>query len=463
MVPSIVRCIVFPAHESLLGRPTLSILRSLAQDAPGSEAGVSAYQQERAAALFEHAREHVPYWQQRRGETGSHRVLTRSDIRTQLESMRWTGAPGKLIRHTSSGTTDDNLNFYQDRQRQAWARALRLRALARLGIEPGEKQLHFWPHFASGGTLSVAKDVARFVRDRLTNDVVFDLRPMTASRMDEALALLERYRPALVIGYPSWLFALAQHRLRSHRRRGRAAPHFVLTTGELLYEFQRQSIESAFGARVVEEYGSQEVGLIASQDVEGQWRVNWEHVALEVLRDGRAAQPGELGEIVATNLHSFVMPFIRYATGDIVAAPAAATVPDRPSLTTLPRLEGRASDMLVDADGRPRPNRDLVETLARETKATEFSLHQTAPDRILCSTIREGGWIGQQGRVTELLRSALGETVQVDWEVGSAFEPLRSGKRRYVSSPVALALLAHDRVSDASLARAWPQRVFHER
>jgi phenylacetate-CoA ligase len=465
MWPPIVRNLLLPAHESLLRRPTFAVLGSIAADSDESSADVAGYQSERMAALVAHARKAVPYWRDRESGAGDgsdqsvQPVLTRARIRRHRELMRWPEAPGKLIIHSSSGTTDDNLIFYLDRRRQAWSCALRMRALQRLGIDPGEKQLHFWPQFGSGGPLGSLKDALRAARDRLTNDPAFDLRPLTAARLDEGLAHLDRYRPAVIVGYPSWLFALAEHRLRSSSRRRIAVPRFVLSTGELLYEFQRQAIESAFGARVVEEYGSQDVGLIASEDYAGTWQVNWEHVVVEALRDGRPAQAGETGEVIVTNLHSHVMPFIRYATGDVVTMPADSEPQRTPGMTVLPRIEGRTSDLLVTMEGRTLSNRDVVDMLVRETSITEFSLHQTAADRVLCMTTRERGCVGQEGRVTELLRAMLGQSLHVDWMVGSAFRPLKSGKRRYVCSPVAQALLAHDRESGMFLSRAWPQRV----
>ncbi len=472
MWPLLVRNILFPAHEALLRRPTLPILRQLAAETARSDDYIMRYQAQQIAALVQHARAAVPYWRDksRLGNpppTSGHPlpqntlpILTRAEIHLHREAMRWPDAPGKLIRHTSSGTTDDNLIFYLDRQRQAWDRALRIRALARLGVQVGEKQLHFWPKFDAGGSLGFLKDTARLVRDRLFNEPVFELRPLTSERMDAALAFLDKYRPGIIVGYPSWLFALAQRRLLNSRG-GHATlmPRYILSTGELLYDFQRQAIESAFGARVVEEYGLHDVGLIASEDAAGSWVVNWQHIVVEVLRDGRPARPGEMGEIVVTNLHSHVMPFIRYATGDIVTVPSAAGAIAPAGPPTLMRIEGRASDVLVTTDGRLHSNRELVDALVRDTGVTEFSLHQTAPDRILCMTIRDGGWIGQEGRVTELLRSMLGRSLQVSWKIGGAFRPLKSSKRRYVCSPVAQTLLAHDRESGMFLSRAWPQRV----
>jgi phenylacetate-coenzyme A ligase PaaK-like adenylate-forming protein len=164
-----------------------------------------------------------------------------------------------------------------------------------------------------------------------------------------------------------------------------------------------------------------------------------------------------MGEIVVTNLHSHVMPFIRYATADVVVA--EGTDPSGAVTRYMRRIEGRASDVLVDTAGRLQPNRDVVDGLVNETGATEFSLYQTTADRILCMTLHDGGFVGQEAKVAHFLRGMLGERLKVDWKVGSTFRLLKSGKRRYICSPVAHALLAHDRDSGMSLSRAWPQLV----
>jgi phenylacetate-CoA ligase len=80
-----------------------------------------------------------------------------------------------------------------------------------------------------------------------------------------------------------------------------------------------------------------------------------ENLVVEVVvrEDGRErpAAPGEVGEVVVTDLHNLGMPFIRYANGDLAVAG-----PDRPSACgrahqRLASVEGRVTETLRDADG----------------------------------------------------------------------------------------------------------------
>jgi phenylacetate-CoA ligase len=68
-----------------------------------------------------------------------------------------------------------------------------------------------------------------------------------------------------------------------------------------------------------------------------------------VLRDGVPAAPGESGEVVVTGLDNPVMPFLRYATGDIATV---AAVSPRGTVVALRSIEGRTDDRLLHRDGR---------------------------------------------------------------------------------------------------------------
>jgi len=107
----------------------------------------------------------------------------------------------------------------------------------------------------------------------------------------------------------------------------------------------RSLIETAWGARVFDHYGLTEVGPVAfeSRDTPGRLRVLTDQFIVECLKPDtdRDVPPGEVGELVVTNLGRLGSPLIRYRTGDLVklTETAAGTYLDGGVL-------GRADDMI---------------------------------------------------------------------------------------------------------------------
>ena len=91
----------------------------------------------------------------------------------------------------------------------------------------------------------------------------------------------------------------------------------------------------------------------------GRRHVSDDVVILEVLANGRPAQIGERGEVVATALHSFNMPFIRYRLGDIVTRGKTACNCGR-SCSTIESVQGRMNDFFPTADGGTASEYDVI-------------------------------------------------------------------------------------------------------
>lgn len=110
----------------------------------------------------------------------------------------------------------------------------------------------------------------------------------------------------------------------------------------------RAAIESAWGAAVTDHYGLTETGPVAVEfrDAPGGLSVLPDHV-IEVIDPATTEPvgPGEVGELVVTNLRRIGSPAIRYRTGDLVQ------LDPEPGPNGWPRLLGgilgRADDMLV--------------------------------------------------------------------------------------------------------------------
>jgi phenylacetate-CoA ligase len=165
----------------------------------------------------------------------------------------------------------------------------------------------------------------------------------------EQADLLERFRPGSLIVLPGNLAALTDE----FRRRGRKLPGLahIRALGETLTPFVREAAREWFGARVEDNYSSQEVGNIAIECPDsGLYHVMAETVRVEVVDDaGRACPEGEIGRVLVTDLTNFATPLIRYEIGDY--AEVGPPCPCGRGLPTLRRIVGRERNLVVKPDG----------------------------------------------------------------------------------------------------------------
>lgn len=115
----------------------------------------------------------------------------------------------------------------------------------------------------------------------------------------------------------------------------------------------RQRIEQAWpNAKVIDHHGMTEIGPVSYQNPD---RADVLHIIessyyAEVIdpATGKAAPPGETGELVLTTLGRAGSPLLRYSTGDLVK-PSVEPIPalGRADLALLGGILGRADDMVV--------------------------------------------------------------------------------------------------------------------
>ena len=136
-----------------------------------------------------------------------------------------------------------------------------------------------------------------------------------ASAVAEQAEWLEREKPAYLAALPSTLAALARH----FRDAGKGLPGLKgvrSLSGEVGPEL-RALCRDAWGVPLTAFVRVEEVGMVALQCPQHEhYHVQSEGLILEVLGEGgRACGPGETGSLVATTLHNFAMPLLRYELG----------------------------------------------------------------------------------------------------------------------------------------------------
>ena len=93
------------------------------------------------------------------------------------------------------------------------------------------------------------------------------------------------------------------------------------SSSQVLPDQSRRMIEETFGCGVFDKYGSREFSGIAYEcDFHSGHHVMDESYIVEILKNGEPARPGEIGEVVITDLNNFCLPYIRYRIGDLAVA-----------------------------------------------------------------------------------------------------------------------------------------------
>jgi phenylacetate-CoA ligase len=100
----------------------------------------------------------------------------------------------------------------------------------------------------------------------------------------------------------------------------------------------RRVVERTFGIPVQQNYGLNEIGIVASRCPEaGRFHVHTEHCVVEIVDDqGRPCGPGQFGKILVTALSNPAMPLLRYDADDL----AEVTDGPCPCGRTLPSFGG---------------------------------------------------------------------------------------------------------------------------
>ena len=244
-------------------------------------------------------------------------------------------------------------------------------------------------------------------------------------------------RPALLEGYVGSMLQFADFL----EAEGLRLPPLtaVATTAAPLTTSVRRRLESFFDAPVYDEYRCSEFGWVAGECGRRDGLHLFADVRLvEVVDDrGRPVAPGEVGDLVVTDLTNRVFPLIRYRIGDrgaMVEAPCPCGV----TLPLIRQPEGRSTDILRLPSGRSIGHRLMAMFSSHPESVRLFQIHQRADHSIVVRVVPGAGpdsALRIEAAVEEL-RRRIGHEVRVTTEYVDRL-PFTGGKIKYVVSDVA--------------------------
>jgi phenylacetate-CoA ligase len=271
--------------------------------------------------------------------------ITKSDLQNLSLKLAGNSVRGRLTKKTTSGSTGQPVTVWKTPDAMAQDRAANWRGYGWAGVQIGDRQGRFW------GVPITEKDRIRAkIIDFITNRRRYSAFSFTDKDMEEYTARLNHFKPRYLYGYVSMLAAYAEF-LKSTEKRLNFELSAVICTSEVLTSYHRQLFQDVFGARVYNEYGCGEFGTIAHECEKGSMHINAENMIVEILNGDAPCAPGELGEVVITELNNMAMPLIRYRVGDFASLSAGDCECGR-SLPVLGNVVGRAYDMVYNREGK---------------------------------------------------------------------------------------------------------------
>jgi phenylacetate-CoA ligase len=139
---------------------------------------------------------------------------------------------------------------------------------------------------------------------------------MGTENMRQYAKVINSFKPKFIRGYASSLNFFSS--FVDHEKIEINAPLAIFTTAEKLMPHMRKNIENVFGHEVYDTYGMNDGGVSAFECSEHNGlHIDNERSIMEVVDNNNLQLESGIGGILATTLHNYAMPFIRYDTGDL--------------------------------------------------------------------------------------------------------------------------------------------------
>jgi len=328
----------------------------------------------------------------------------------------------KLVKRFTSGTTGKPLTVYcrSEDLRRNYSFFIRTRSWC--GIKIGDRRATFYGRVI----LPQQQEKKPFWRyDASENNLLFSSYNMSDETLASYCDRLCSFKPAEVRGYPSSLYTVAGYMIKKGYTP--FMPKGIFTTAETLFDYQREAIETAFGGRVYDQYGSTEMANFVTQCEYGTYHAHPEYGVIEILKEGKKVLPGEEGEVVCTGFVNETMPLLRYRLGDSAVASDMKCRCGR-NFPVIEKILGRCDDLIRTADGRRIGRVDPVFKGIKGIR--ECQIIQERNDLLILNVITDENFNNDE---KEMLRKQVAERVgeSMNIEIRNVDDIPRDGRGKF--------------------------------
>jgi phenylacetate-CoA ligase len=275
-------------------------------------------------------------------------IMTKRNLQQPLNKRLSEGFKAKNVYvNKTSGSSGDPFIFAKDKFCHAltWANFIDRYGWYNIDFK-SSKQARFY-----GIPLHVKGYYKERFKDVLSNRFRFSAFDLSTSEFEKNLLKFKSTKFEYINGYTSAIVQFAKFLKQKKIVLKTICPtlKICIVTSEMLFETDRQTLETQLGIPIINEYGAAELGLIAFQNTNNSWQISTEDLYIEILDEFDNILPlGNEGRVVITSLYNKAHPFIRYDIGDIGSLSKESTLRN----PILDKLTGRTNDIILLPSGK---------------------------------------------------------------------------------------------------------------
>lgn len=434
---------IYPVYSikngPLYGFNVISLLKQLTRTQWFSRDELIAYQNDKLKKLIRHVYLYVPYYREimlnnnlrpeditRTEDLKYFPLLTKNIIRDNYPKMMSDDIKKRRINKASTGgTTGEPISFYREYNTLKWVEAAFLRGLSWTGYRLGDSLINFthdnWPSCLGKLRLKLinAYTFPGFFKE---NEIV------------DYFNAIQKVQPVFIKGSASYLYRISSIWQKNNLNNLKVLG--VLSTSEMLYDYQKNYLENMFDCKVYDYYGCNEVPSLAYECEYGNKHITGERTVIETVTSKGENVCEVPGQIVLTDLDNYAMPFIRYVIGDIGTITNDKCKCGR-GLNILKKIEGRNQDMLRTLDGNHVPAIFFPNRFHNLVGIKQYQIIQNDLRNITLKIIRNQKFSQKEvDEMKRLIKEVIGNSVKIYVEDCDQIPLTSSGKSRIVISHV---------------------------
>jgi phenylacetate-CoA ligase len=358
-------------------------------------------------------------------------ILNKRVIKSNWEDFMPVNLAGiSYLNRATSGSTGTPFKYRVSKCDWEHSHALIFRDRGYAGYQLGDKIA------ALGCQIPLTKSpLLKKFMDFVLNQRSFYYMNVSREKSCEYFFALNQYKPLFLAGgsLPLSLFAKF---LRDNGLELKFKAKAIFTNGEKLFEYQRKAIEAAIGAPVFDVYGLDDGGLSACECEEHQGlHIDMERGILEVV-DGAGRQiVNQEGRVLATSLHNYALPFLRYETGDLGIINDRACGCGR-GMPVLKEITGRIEGYINTTSGIKIHGSIFQAFLEKQDNISQFQVVQDTADKVVVKIVPENWELKEGIDIREIQRTITNVdpnlAVNIKFITEDELEYTRAGKYKFV-------------------------------